>query len=443
MLLSFLLLLFPSAVFASTETVIQDGVYIMGIDMSGKTKTEAMLAIDSYFQEIQDQSFTLTCVDGSVESLSLTDLGFEWNAAKTVTQAARIGNSGSLIQRYKDRMNLEYGNIYLEVPFYLSEALVTNRLNELSSLHDNPAQNAQMSHVDGAFVISEEAANGTVTDTDATIKQINHGLADYIESGSIQSLTATVVTKTDYPTITSADLKDIKDNLGTFTTDYSDSSSNRKINVQTATNYLNGTILQPGESLSTSTAIMPREEEYGYKMAAQYSNGESEQDIGGGVCQVSTTLYNAVLRAELQVDTRYNHSMVVHYVEYGDDAAIATGTKDLVFTNTYDTPVYIEGIADGDTLTFTIYGKETRPANRTIAFISETLSEEWPASDDYNEKYSSDYPTGETHITGTRRPAVTATLTKVVYIDNVETERELLHTDYYSGSKLNKVHGTG
>ena len=96
--------------------------------------------------------------------------------------------------------------------------------------------------------------------------------------------------------------------------------------------------------------------------------------LGGGICQVSTTLYNAGLRAELEVVERSNHAMSVTYVEPADDAAIAGTYKDLKFKNTLDEPVYIEGVTSGKQVTFTIYGQETRPANRTLTFESVTLS---------------------------------------------------------------------
>ena len=120
--------------------------------------------------------------------------------------------------------------------------------------------------------------------------------------------------------------------------------------------------------------VAPFTAENGYAMAGSYLNGEVVDSMGGGICQVSTTLYNAVLRAELEVVERSPHSMTVHYVELSEDAAIAGTYKDIKITNNYSTPIYIEGTTAGKTLTFTIYGKETRPSNRTLAFESETLS---------------------------------------------------------------------
>ena len=114
-------------------------------------------------------------------------------------------------------------------------------------------------------------------------------------------------------------------------------------------------------------------------MAGAYENGQVVESVGGGVCQVATTLYNAVIRAELEVSMRYNHSMIVNYVPASSDAAIAGTYKDFRFVNNYDTPIYIEGYCSGGIVTFVVYGKETRDADREVSFNSVTLSEEDPA----------------------------------------------------------------
>ena len=98
------------------------------------------------------------------------------------------------------------------------------------------------------------------------------------------------------------------------------------------TNLVNGTLVYPGESFSMYETVSPFTEENGYFLAGSYLNGQVVESFGGGICQVSSTLYNAVLRAELQVDERYNHSMIVGYVKASMDAAISEGNKDLIFT---------------------------------------------------------------------------------------------------------------
>lgn len=431
-----LLLLLPLPCCAA-GTTIREGVYAQGISLGGMTRAEATEVIDAWFQEIAGASFTLICLDGVSETVAVSDWDFTWDTESVVDEALSLGNEGSLIQRYKSQMDLKYGNIYLDVSYQISSEAVTETLETLGETHDFPAVDAAMTRESGSFIITTTESNGIVTNTTATLSAILEEFADNLG----QNMSVEVVSQEDTPSVTTADLEQIEDRLGTFSTTYSDSTSGRKTNIRVATEYLNGTVVMPGESLSISEAIKSRTEENVYEMASQYSNGESEQAIGGGVCQVSTTLYNALLRAELQIDERHSHSMVVSYVDYGDDAAIAEGVKDLVFTNNLDDPIYIYGVADGSTLSFSIYGVETRAENRTVEFEAETIYLEWPT--EKIEAYSSELATGTSVISGTLRPAVTATLTKVVYIDGVETERTLLHTDYYSASQQTITYGTG
>lgn len=153
--------------------------------------------------------------------------------------------------------------------------------------------------------------------------------------------------------------------LGTFTTSYSTSGANRSGNVKNGCSKINGTLLYPGDSFSAYETVSPFTEANGYYMAGSYSNGMVVESLGGGICQVSTTLYNAVLLAELDVTERFNHSMIVNYVDPSADAAISGTAKDLKFTNNLDCPVYIEGYTTSDKhITFTVYGQETRPSNR-------------------------------------------------------------------------------
>ena len=110
-------------------------------------------------------------------------------------------------------------------------------------------------------------------------------------------------------------------------------------------------------------------------MAGSYLNGKTVESLGGGICQVSSTLYNAVLMAELEVVERSPHSMLVSYVQESADAAIAGTYKDFKFKNNSDAPIYIEGYTTSDKqVVFTIYGQETRPANRKITYTNKIIS---------------------------------------------------------------------
>ena len=124
------------------------------------------------------------------------------------------------------------------------------------------------------------------------------------------------------------------------------------------------------ETLSGYECMQPFTTANGYATAAAYQGGQVVDSIGGGVCQIATTIYNMALQAELEIAQRQNHSMIVTYVKPSMDAAIAGTVKDIKITNNYSTPIYVEGYTEGRKLTFTCCGKETRPANRKVEYVS-------------------------------------------------------------------------
>ena len=222
----------------------------------------------------------------------------------------------------------------------------------------------------------------------------------------------------DEPRGSEEELSSIQDNLGTFTTSYKTSSSSRSANIARGAELIDGTILYPGDTFSAYEAVSPFTSANGYYMAGSYLNGETVDSMGGGICQVSTTLYNAVIRAELEIVERSGHSMPVSYVDPADDAAIAGTYKDLKFTNNLDTPIYIEAYTSNKTVTFSIYGEETRPANRTLKFTSTTVSTT-PAPTQI--VADAGQPIGYI-VVKNGRTGLVAELYKHVYVDGVEQD---------------------
>ncbi len=174
-------------------------------------------------------------------------------------------------------------------------------------------------------------------------------------------------------------------------------------------------------------------------MAGSYLNGEVVDSMGGGICQVSTTLYNAVLRAELEVTERSPHSMTVSYVPESGDAAIAGDYKDLKFKNNLEYPIYIEGYTTSDKkITFNIYGKETRDQNREISFESVRVSEIPPAT---NLSEDPGQPLGYKAVSN-GKIGIVAELYKVVKVNGTETERIKINKSSYKGKNRTVVYGT-
>ena len=146
------------------------------------------------------------------------------------------------------------------------------------------------------------------------------------------------------------------DLLATFSTNYQASNVNRTTNLRLAANKINGTVLLPNEEFSYNQVVGERTEKAGYKMAATYSNGQVVDGLGGGICQISSTLYDAVVMANLNVTTRRNHQFVTSYLPAGKDATVVWGSQDFKFANTRKYPIRIVATVEGGVATVQIWG---------------------------------------------------------------------------------------
>ena len=217
--------------------------------------------------------------------------------------------------------------------------------------------------------------------------------------------------------------------LASYTTKYN-TTEPRAINVELAAARVNGLTIAPGESFSFSNSVGTRTIENGYVEAGSYLNGETVQTYGGGICQVSSTLYNAIILAELEVTERWPHSMTVSYVKESMDAAIAEGYKDLKFKNNTDTPIYIEGYTYGGRVTFTIYGKETRPEGRKVSYVNEIISKT-----EAKKKFeATEDPVGTFEEKEAGHYAIKAKLWKIVTENGVEVSKKTMNTSSYQSS---------
>ncbi len=176
------------------------------------------------------------------------------------------------------------------------------------------------------------------------------------------------------PEITENDNKKLTNLRGEFSTNYENSISSRKHNVFLATKSINGIILNAGETFSFNKVVGERSEKNGYQNAKIILNGEYVDGIGGGVCQVSTTLYNALLLSNLKITEKHAHSLQVSYVAPSFDAMVSGSSLDLKFLNDTNSPIYILGKTDGKTLSFKVYGEKNDYTIKRVSKINEKIS---------------------------------------------------------------------
>lgn len=404
-----------SAIQLDLEQVLAEGLYIDEYYVGGMTIAEARDVLQKAYEEAGQTAATVYWQTNPVKT-NLADLGLYWSIDDALSRAATLWQQGNLIRRYKIRQDLTGSEYHLSMKKRLTQSAVENFLTDyVADVYDIAPKDAELTHTGNGFEVSQDE-DGLGVDIDATWKKIAMAYAE--NEDDYTEITVEAELETVRPHCPTDDLKLIKDLLGSSYTDYSEGSTTRSVNVEVATNNVSGAVVMPGDTVSVSERMKPRTAENGYQSGGTMVNGAIEDSIGGGICQVSTTLYNALLKAEVQIDERHNHSMVVGYVSPGKDAAVSEdGGKDLVFTNNRETPIYIEGYTDGTNVYFFVYGVEDRPENRKVTFEA-------------TETYRKEYAEGGVEVD--------AYLEKIVTIDGEEVSRVKLHTDHYEpSSRLN------
>ena len=402
------------------------GVYIDNLDLSGMTEAEAKEAVSKMVESRLETPITLYCPNDNEVVITPSELGMVWNNQEIVQDAVKVGKVGNIVERYKFKKDLERENYVIHTAYTLDTELVNHLIDIECAAFDQEAVNLSLSRVEGEFLITE-GKQGIRIDADAAKKEVlDFVLNDWDDTKTELTLPVLV----EEPKGSKEELQKVKDLLGSYTTYYKNSAIGRATNVETGTRHINGITLYPGESFSMLETTTPFNTENGYMKGGAYVNGLVVESFGGGICQVSTTLYNAVLLAELEVTERSNHSMTVTYVPVAADAAItSSGGKDFCFTNNTDYPVYIEGITTPNKqLTFNIYGVETRPADRRIEYTSEILETILPTTENIiqDEKLPLGYTKVQSPYLGYK-----SRLVKIVYENGVETGREVVNKSNY------------
>lgn len=417
--------------------VIMNGITINGIDVGGMTEEEAASKLRSAFADYGNATITLEGQDSSeTVSVPASRFGVGWTDVSAVDEAGACGHGTNIIARYKSEKDIQQNGMNFTANMTADEGDILDVLENDCSSFEQEAVDASLTRENGSFTVSP-GQSGVVIDHDSSASKIKSVLEDGWTGGNeIIALDMEV----SEPNGTAEELEQVKDLLGTFTTSYSSSGEARCQNIANACGMINGTVVYSGQQFSVLQTITPFTEENGYALAGSYFGQQVVESFGGGICQVSTTLYNAVIRAELQVDERHNHSLIVSYVDPSDDAAIAESSGlDFRFTNNLEIPIYIEGSISGKSITFNIYGHETRDPGRTLAFESETIE----TTDPEGEAVYTDNTQQVGYISYTAaHQGVKARLWKVVYQDGVEQSREVFNNSTYNAAPKSCTVGT-
>lgn len=419
-------------VHAKEEAKLKNGIQVGAtekegiIDLSGMTALEAENAISDYIEGLKEKTLTLITSGGNEVSVTVGELGLSWENTELIQDALNIGKTGNVIQRYKTVKDLEHDKKVFVLEFETDREAIFSILDETCTSYDVETVNYSLKKEGNKLTVVEGSPGYTLnveSSTDVVHKFLTQGWNH--EDGQI----VLDVTVTE-PKGSTEELAQVKDVLGSFSTSFASSNKNRQGNIKVGSEKMSGITLYPGEEFSAIEAGGPFSEKNGYLEAGAYLNGRIVESFGGGICQVTTTLYNAVLRAELDVTSRYNHSMTVSYVEPAEDAAIASSAnKDLKFVNNTDYPIYIDAYTTEDKkVVFDIYGVETRDPARTIEFESVITQVKEPSTE---KVYADDSrPLGYIDIDSAQK-GYKSQLWKIEKENGVEVSREQINTSNY------------
>lgn len=441
------------------------GVSIKGVDVSNLSRSDARYQLDNYITANMPTEIKLKHGDFET-TLSLEQLGVEFDTKSVVDSAYRIGREGNIFTDNYNVLSTMFNKVNLEPTLNLDEEQLATSLNEISAqLPDKVVESSY--YVEGNSLVVTTGQEGNVVDTDATISSIKNALSDFsiinnpieitVKSQSPASIDIekihneiykepvdayytqnpftiypsengldfnisideakniigdgteaeyTIPLKVLYPSVTTNMIgtEAFPDLLSSYSTKYAASNRDRTTNLILAANKINGTVLMPGDTFSYNKVVGARTIAAGYKEAPIYVNGEVVDGLGGGICQITSTLYNAVVYANLEVTERSNHQFVPSYVTASRDATVVYGAIDFQFKNNRNYPIKIVCSVSGGIAQFQIFGLKQ--------------------DDDYEVQIVS-YETGRTST------AIYSEAYKILKRDGKEVSRELMSKDTY------------
>ncbi len=334
------------------SNTIYPGIEVAGVAVGGMSVEEATVSIEKMLDK-QLKDPVLTVQYGEKKWLIYNkDLDLTVHPEKLAWRAYSMGRTGNMLQQLQERYTAFNQGLVISLQHEYDEDKLRKQFQQIAVETNRASHNARVDIVNKNRTLTPEE-HGRIVDEPAAMKKAQQML----ESGLGKTMELPVIVKA--ATVTANDLKDVVDLLASYTTSFGLGDSNRVFNVTLAANKLDEAFVKPGGIFSYNQQIGERTVSAGYKQAPGYVGDELVMDIGGGICQVSTTLYNAALLADQAIVERSTHIHPVSYAPLGQDATVADGILDFRFKNTSRYPVYIRSYIAGNQLTVEIYGKHT------------------------------------------------------------------------------------
>lgn len=424
-----------------------DGITVNGVDVSGLTYAQAREKVLPSVESIVKSIGITLKHNSSLWLLSSADLGISTTLDSALTEAIMLGRGDTVIENNKAKDMLKTSGRDFSISYTADEAMLRTVLSEIGVHVDTDAVEPYVTPDSWATEPSfhyYEGSDGYILDESKLYDEICAALAAGQFSSTLE--VALDLTPPEH------DMNWLKANTqlrGTYYTEYKRSSQHtteRKGNITKASGLLNGAIVENGATFSFNEFIGPRTEEGGWPLAPGIVNGNSyELQAGGGICQVSTTLYNALLCCgpEVEITVRKHHSWPSSYVPYGLDATVSTGGPDLCFINNTGAPLYIFSNANNTdyVMTISIYGA---PLPDGITYVTRAETTETLPKPEATREANPKWPTGFEAETIKGREGYRAT----AYRDTLDKDgnviaTEKLYDDTYKAVTPVITYGTG
>jgi len=330
------------------------GVSAFGIQLGGLNKEEVKKTLQPIVLKITDSPRVLIFEEEKIKIVPKDDLDASIDLSQTVNELYRIARSGNIFKRIKERIAVWRKGYEVSFQAEFNSQKLKDLQNKVSSLINRIPCDA---YLENNRIVESRA--GVKLNLEEFDKAILETLSCWDENKYLISIPVITIP----PQYTTQDLLKklgIFQELGAYSTSLKNKEENTIYNIKLASEMINGRLVKPQEVFSFNEYVGPAEKEDGYKESTIIANGRFENGYGGGVCQVSSTLYNAALLANLPIVERYNHSIygdATRYVPLGRDAAIFFGYKDLRFKNNLDNEIVIFAKVLGDVLQVNIFGQ--------------------------------------------------------------------------------------
>ncbi len=345
------------------DKLIYSGVKVEGIEVGGKSKEDAIdLLKRNYEREILKKDIVIKIQD-KVYNINYSKLNIKYNIDDTIKDAFKYGKSNGIYDKYKTISIAKEKQFSLKYSY--DKKAIEEVIAKMEQQFNKNSVNASITKdKNDKFEVSEEK-EGQAVDKEKLIKDIDEA----ISNKAVKDIVVYAQVKKIEPKIKKSQLEKVDTKISGFSTNFLTSPSNRCNNINVASKAVNGIVIMPNETFSFNKVVGERTEKRGYKSAPVIIGNKLESGLGGGVCQVSSTLHNSIVRAGIIPVKRQHHSMPVSYVPLGMDATVDYGSIDYTFKNEFKYPIYIESSIKDKNLAFNIYSN-SELKEKTYEFIN-------------------------------------------------------------------------